>query len=180
MRIARTWGIVALSLLATAGCSKTAEFPEWISFGRYTLMKATSWNHWRMSGVVYVAREETLPTASLQVGAIISWQHATASDLHAWMAKQSRERAMFAYDSGPGEESCRVGVNTDGRYFLTLQVCQTDIGRSVCVEADETLDRPVFDACVGHQDRLIDLCHEHALDRREALDRFLAEVMAIP
>jgi hypothetical protein len=75
-------------LAVIAGCSSSQGPPETITFDQQPLTKATSWNREGMSGVVYVHPGKTLPDAPLQVGAIVSDDHQTAADLHAWIREQ--------------------------------------------------------------------------------------------
>jgi hypothetical protein len=183
-RVRVSHALVMLLVLA-AGCSKKGlPFPEAIEFGGKGLNKVTAWDRGGMSGVVYVPPGETLPMASLQVGVIISSDHATGSALHTWIADQAlRSGDVHAFDSTASEESCRAGASVpEGkapRTYLTLQVCRTGVARAVCVEADEVLDGGTFTTCLGTDGCFEDVCNERWLARRESLDGLVADMMTV-
>jgi hypothetical protein len=175
---------VAVALVALAACSTSSPslFPAGITFDQQALTKATEWTRGGMSGVVYVPPGQTLPSASPQIGAIISNEHTTAAALHQWIAEQTiRSGAFQAHSSGSTEESCRVGMSMgdEKRAYLTLQVCKTGVARAVCVEADETLEPRMFERCLNDSARFDEICDQRWLVRRRALDALVADVLTI-
>lgn len=184
--------MLVLALAAGSGCGggvtggggeKPPAFAETIAFGGQTLGKANAWTRGRMSGAVYVPPGETLPQASLQVGALISAEHTTAAALHDWVGTQfyASGNKFQGHYSGTADESCRIARDMEStkRTFTSLVVCKTGVARAVCVEADETVDASAFNTCIGNDRCFEDICGQRWLARREALDLFAADVITI-
>jgi hypothetical protein len=173
----RTIVLLSPLLLGIAQCSRGPAFPETIDMEGETLSKASAWNRGGMSGVVYVPPGEELPAASLQVGVIVSSEHRTATELHAWIDEQFIGSVdLRLHDSGTGDESCRAGSD-GGRLFMTLQVCKTGVARAACVEADEVLADRDFKSCATNYECYQDLCDQRWLVRGEALDLLAADFL---
>jgi hypothetical protein len=169
--------VAAVLLAGLAACSASGpEFAETISFNGQTLAKGPSWNRGNMSGIVYIPPGASMPTAPLQVGAIVSSVHKTGADLHTWIRGQLKTAAHF-HESNAPEESCRI-ARDGGRSYVALEVCKTGVARAACVEADEALDSAAIDTCMGTHDACFeDICDRRWLARREALDLLVAEVL---
>src|SRR6185295_2833704 len=117
--------LVVATALTAAACGPA--FPKTITFDRQTLTPATSWTRGRTSGIVYVPSNETLPDASLQVGVIISSEHATGGEFHDWIREQfTKSGSLQLFVSDGREESCHAGVD-QGRTYMSLQVCKTGV-----------------------------------------------------
>lgn len=169
---------ISAALLAAVSCSRASSlFPETIVFGPQTLTKGTSWTRQGMTGVVYIAPGEKMPSASLQVGAIISTDHLTAAALHTWIGEQiARSNTHHFHDSNQADESCRV-AKTPTRLYLALEVCKTGVARAICVEADEVLTDREFGPCISNSRCFDDLCDARWRVRREALDGLAADLL---
>ena len=123
------------------------EFPATISVNNQPFVRAPYWTRGGISGVVYVPSGEQWPAASTQVGAIVSSQHLTSSDLLKWMRKETiRQGEILYHESGEGDESCKVGADPP-RIYVAVGVCKTGVARAACVEVDEALDTPTFTTC---------------------------------
>lgn len=171
---------VSAALLAAVACSRGSNiFPETITFGYQTLTKGTSWTRQGMTGAVYVGPGEKMPSAALQVGAIMSTDHVTGDALHTWIRDQLlRSDAVHFHESNEREESCRV-AKTPTRLYLALEVCKTGVARAICVEADEAITDREFAPCVASSGSSCfdDLCDRRWQARREALDGFAANLL---
>jgi hypothetical protein len=169
---------VSAALLAAVACSSSKNiFPETISFGQQTLTKGTSWTRQGMTGVVYVEPGETMPSAALQIGAIISTDHLTAAALHTWVGDQlARTNTHHFHDANQPDESCRV-AKTPTRLYLALEVCKTGVARAICVEADEVLTDREFGPCISNSRCFDDLCDARWRVRRGPLDEFAADLL---
>ena len=171
--------VVAAGLLALAAAcaSDGAAFPQTVVFDRQTLAQATSWTRDGMAAVVYVPPGETLPTASLQVGAILSADHPTARALHGWVRdQQGRSGALLLHEANGAEESCRVARSAN-RSFLALEVFKTGVARAVCVEAEQAVADSDISSCLNTSGCFADLCDTRWLARREALDLLAADLL---
>ena len=168
------------ALLAVVACSSKSLFPETITFGQQTLTRAmTPWTRQGMTGVVYIGPGEKMPSAALQVGAIVSTDHVTGDALHAWIREQAlRSGATHFHESNQAEESCRV-AKSPTRLYLALEVCKTGVARAICVEADEVATEASVVPCLGSNSYscFADLCDRRWLARREALDGLAADLM---
>lgn len=170
---------VSAAVVAAVACSSGSSgiFPETITFGHQTLTKGTSWTRQGMTGAVYVGPGEKMPSAALQVGAIMSTDHVTGDALHTWIGDQiARTNTHHFHDSNKAEESCRV-AKTPTRLYLALEVCKTGVARAVCVEADEALTDREFGPCISNSRCFEDLCDRRWQERREALDGFAANLL---
>ena len=170
---------VSAAVVAAVACSsgRSGLFPETITFGHQTLTKGTSWTRQGMTGAVYVGPGETMPSAALQVGAIMSTDHVTGDALHTWIRDQVvLSGAHHFHESNQVDESCRV-AKTPTRLYLALEVCKTGVARAVCVEADEALTDREFGPCISNSRCFEDLCDRSWQARREALDGFAADLL---
>ena len=153
-------------------------YPDTIDYGGAPLSQANEWKRGGTSGAVYVPTGEALPGASLQVGVIVSTEHATAHDLLAWIGDQSRASgSQRYYDSGTGSETCIVGVSTSPaahRVYMALQICKAGESRSACIESDRVMDEGAFGSCLNNPTCFDDVCNRRWLDERDHLDRVLA------
>lgn len=167
----------AVLLAAVACTSASSLFPETIVFGQQTLTSGTTWTRQGMTGAVYVAPGEKMPSAALQVGAIMSTDHLTAGALHTWIRDQvARSGAHHFHESNLADESCRV-AKTQTRLYLALEVCKTGVARAICVEADEALTDREFGPCISSSSCFNDLCDARWRVRREALDGLAADLL---
>ena len=165
------------ALLAAVGCARGSIFPKTIMFGQETLTTGTSWTRKGMTGVVYVNPGETMPSAPLQVGAIMSTDHLTADALHTWIRDEVwRSGATHFHESNLADESCRV-AKTATRLYLALEVCKTGVARAICVEADEAITDAAATPCLSSSSCFIDLCDRRWRARREALDELAADLL---
>jgi hypothetical protein len=172
--------VIASGCLAPAA-STTLEFPATISVNGQAFDRAPNWTRGGISGAVYVPSGEQWPAASTQVGAIISSEHLTSSDLLKSMRKESiRQGEVLYHESGEGEESCKVGVDPP-RIYVAVGVCKTGVARAACVEVDEALDTPTFTRCHGGSGYgcFEDVCNQQWLAWGEALDLLAADVLTI-
>ena len=64
------------------------------------------------------------------------------------------------------------------RTFMSLMVCERGVSRAACVEADEKLDEETFSTCAGRRECYEGVCDQKWLDRREALDNFIADTLS--
>ena len=165
-------------LLAAVACSRASSlFPETIRFGQDTLKKGTSWTRHGMNGVVYVGPGETMPSAPLQVGAIMSTDHVTGDALHTWIRHQlAQSDAYHFHESDLADESCRI-AKTPTRLYLALEVCKTGVARAICVEADEAIKDAAVGSCLNSFSCFTDLCDRRWRERREALDELAADLL---
>jgi hypothetical protein len=178
-------GCVAATVLVS-GCSaapippNSTMFPETIKFNNDALARASYWTRNGISAVTYVAAGETLSAESRMVGAIISSEHLTATDLMKWMRKESiRSGEQLYHDSGESEEWCKVGADPP-RLFVAVAACKTGVQRAACVELDEPLDSSTLSAChPGSTAGCSDICDQQWLAWGEALDLFTADVLTI-
>jgi len=169
--------LVVAIVLAVVGCGPA--FPKAITFDRQVLTTATSWTRGNTSGIVYVPSNETLPGASLQIGVIISSDHATGGELHDWIRAQfTKSGSLQLFVSDGREESCHAAVDR-GRTYMSLQVCKTGVERAASVEADEVLDASIATSCTGKIGCFDDICDQRWLARREALDSLVADSLTI-
>jgi hypothetical protein len=179
----RTTGFgLVLAIAAIAACSESSSqpaplvLPETITFDREALNKAAAWNRRGITGVAYVKPGEHLPAAPLQVGVIVSNDHPNATLLHVWTRSQFHQSGASAlYEANQNEESCTVGA-AEKRAFVALEVCKTGVARAACVEADEQIEFDVIEHCVGSRG-CDDVCDRRWLERREALDLLVADVL---
>ena len=178
VRVGRGVCLIMLAIVA-AGCGGGDEpLRDQIVFNEQGLVGATKWTRGGISGTVYVREGETLASAPLQVGVIVSNTHQTARELHTWIREQGvRTPGYTFHDSGGREESCVVR-ETDARLFSSLVVCKTGVMRAACVEADDALDRSLVSSCVNSSACVENVCDEQWLGRKEALDLLAADVLS--
>ena len=177
--------LVAAMVIAS-GCSASVaptgfEFPATISVNNQPFVRAPYWTRGGISGVVYVPSGEQWPAASTQVGAIVSSQHLTSSDLLKWMRKEAiRQGEILYHESGEGDESCKVGADPP-RIYVAVGVCKTGVARAACVEVDEALDTPTFTTCHRSSGYACfeDICNQQWLAWGEAMDLLAADVLTI-
>ena len=168
---------VSAALLAAVACSGGSVFPETISFGQQTLKRGTPWSRQGLTGAVYIGPGQTMPSAALQVGAIISTDHVTGDALHTWIRDEvARSGALHFHEANQAEESCRV-AKTPMRLYIALEVCKTGVARAICVEADEAITDAAVGPCLASSSCFADLCDRRWLARREALDGLAADLL---
>ena len=180
----RTWGGVSVVVGMTAvivGCGAAA-FPDRINFADQDLTKATNWTRGGMSAVVYVPPGETMPSASLQVGVIVSTEHNSGNHLQGWIREQASRstRQQVFHDSLGLAEVCRVGAITvegETRTFVSLQLCQSGKASVACVEADLAVPDTVVSRCGSDTGCFEDMCTRRWRDQREALEALAAEFL---
>jgi hypothetical protein len=151
-------------------------YPDTIEFGSEQLSQATKWQRGGTSAAVYVPAGETMPGASLQVGVLISTEHATAHGLLSWIRDQARRSGEQRYhDSGTDSETCVVGLSSQPalRTYMALQMCKSDASRAACIESDRVLDGGEFGSCLNEVGCFEDVCNERWLDERDTLDAIL-------
>ena len=176
-------GIAVAAILYVGTRAILNPFPRSILFGRQLVNKATDWDKGQMSGVVYVLPGESLPTASLQVGVIISGDYPTAEQLDGWIRTEYIKAAGAPYyESDNGSDACKIGAYKAGeetRVFLSLTACKTGAKSATCVEADEPLAPGIVEACKRQSACFDDVCARRWEARREPLDalasRFLSK-----
>jgi hypothetical protein len=152
-------------------------YPNTIEYGTVQLSQATRWQRSGTSAAVYVPPGEEMPDASLQLGVLVSAEHATAADLLAWIRDQSRGPDNHRYhDSGTASETCVVGVSSQPvhRTYLALQMCKTGKSRAACVEWDHVLEEDVFGSCQNDKSCFDDECSGRWQEQRDNLDSVLA------
>ena len=153
--------------------SRPFTFPDTVDYDEQHLKKATSWTRDGISGAVFVAEGERLSTAPLQLGVMISTSFTTADALDGWIREQyAKSRTQTYYDSGAGEEECKVGVTStreDVRAFMAVQVCRSGGGRAACAEDDEPVPEIVLTPCITSI--RTESCFESACDSRLREDR---------
>ena len=164
---------------ATPGCDRGPRLPNELTFEGSRLEKATAWSTGEISGVVFVPPGEKLETASLQVGILVSQEHASGVELHKWVMEQYRKSPTAQwYESSNSEEACKVGLGQGPpRPFVALHVCRSASGVSACAEADERLGDDVVGRCLNRGgDCWDELCTQMWASRRAALE---AEVYGV-
>ena len=177
---------MATAMVLASGCSvapippTSTMFPETITFNNESLARASYWTRKGISAVTYLPAGETLSVDSRMVGAIISSDHLTSTDLMKWMRNESiRSGEQVYHDSGESEEWCKVGADPP-RLFVAVAVCKTGVSRAACVELDEPLDSSSISAChPGNTGGCSDICDRQWLAWGEALDLFSADVLTI-
>lgn len=168
---------VSAALLAAVACSRGSVFPETIAFGEQRLTRGTAWARKGMTGVVYVGPGETMPSAPLQVGAIMSTDHLTGDAIHTWIRDEvARSAAQHFHEENLADESCRI-AKTRTRFYIALEVCKTGVARAICVEADEAITEAAVTSCLTSSFCFADLCDVRWLARREALDGLAADLL---
>jgi hypothetical protein len=140
----------ALAVTWAVGCGPSLPGKLW--FDGVRLEKATSWERDGISSVVFVLPGETLPSASLQVGILLSRKHASAAELNHWLMDQYRGSPTVRWgESTKEDESCKVGLNLHGdpRPFVALHACRAAEGVAVCAEVDRRLADGDVRRCKG-------------------------------
>jgi len=164
--------------------SSTA-FPETVDYGDQHLTKATDWVREGVSGGVYVAQGQKLPSADLQVSVMLSTAR-TAEALDAWIRReyiQTKPKRLF--DGAPGTDTCRVGVTTsrkDERTFTAVQFCKQTDERTVCAEHNEPVPETVLTPCQESADGescFSEVCIRQRLDKHAALEGIVDSFLAV-
>ena len=185
----RNWLLAAIAaiLIAVAGFrwySTHDSFPDSIVYGTRRMNKATGWTRDGISGAVFVGDSEYLPTATVQIGVMTSSRRPTADALDAWIRDEyAKSPADKLYDSGPGTETCKVGVSNWDNYgytrtFVAVQVCKTGNGRAVCAEDDEPIGQAVFKCGILTESCFQGICDVRRRNDRGALITLVDNVLA--
>jgi hypothetical protein len=153
-----------------------------MTFEGVRLERATSWSSQGVSGVVFVPPGETLPSASLQVGVLVSRTHASGAELHRWIMDQYRRSpAVQWHESATADEACKIGVTGDGttvRPFVALHVWRAAGGVAACAEVDQSLDDDESGRCVsGASAGCEEICTLRWLPARAILEPVLDAVL---
>lgn len=172
--------VLAAFLLTSAAlaCDTGPPLPKEMSFEGRLLDRATEWSSGELAGVVFVPPGETLPTASLQVGILVSQEHSSGVELHNWVMQRYHESPTARwYESSIAGEACKVGLGPGPRPFVALHVCRSASGVSACAEADERLGDEIVGRCLNRTNDCWDeLCSRMWGSRRAALE---AEVYGV-
>jgi hypothetical protein len=166
-----------LVVAALPGCGGGPQLPQALTFEGRALEKATEWSRGEISGVVFVPPGEQMPTASLQVGILVSREHPSGVQLHSWIMEQYRSSPTAQWhESSTSDEACKVGLTQGPRPFVALHVCRGASGVSACAEADEELGDDIVGRCLNTAGCWEELCTQHWTARRAALE---AEVLRV-
>lgn len=173
--------LAAVFLLAglASNCERGPRLPEELTFEGRRLERSTDWSMGGISGVVFTPPGEPLATASLQLGILVSREHASSVDLHEWVMQQYRS-APFPhwYESSTSDEACKVGLMDGPRPFVALHVCRSGGGMSGCAEADERLADEIVGRCLNKStDCWDELCHQMWTSKRALLEAELDAVL---
>src|SRR5262245_4130218 len=145
----KTWVTIAL-LAAALGAACGRGLPKQVTFEGERLEQASSWSRGKVSGAAFVPPGEKLDTASLQVAIIMSREHASGSELHAWVMDQYHHSPTAQWhESATSDEACKVGLPAGPpRPFVALHVCRTSQGTAACAEADERIGDELVARCL--------------------------------
>jgi len=164
-----------------AGCSRGPSLPAEMTYEGTRLEKAASWSIQGVSGVVFVPPGEKMPSASLQVGVLVSRKHASGAELHRWIMDQYRRSPTIQWhESATADEACKIGVTSAGspRPFVALHVCRASEGVAACAEVDERLDDGDVGRCLTSlSDCWEELCALRWLSARASLEPILDGVL---
>ena len=171
-------------LLAGAACAGGEGYPYPSSltdyFGEPTLVRASNWVRDGTSAAVYVREGETLPTAGLQVGVIVSYDKPEAAQLSSWLLYEAAGAAETDYQDGEGAEWCTIARNRSAerpRTYIALMVCHDGNDRAACVEADESFDLDEWASCRGTPGCFAAMCDDKWQQYGEELDWFIADIL---
>ena len=172
---------LAVAVAWAVGCSRGPSLPAEMTYEGARLEKATSGSIQGVSGVVFVPPGEKMPSASLQVGVLVSRKHASGAELHRWVMDQYRRSPTVQwYESTTADEACKIGVTSAGspRPFVALHVCRAAGGAAACAEVDERLDDDDVSRCLtGMSDCWEELCTLRWLSARASLEPILDGVL---
>jgi hypothetical protein len=178
------WACLAVTFLGALACGRGPALPTEVVYGGRSLEKAARWSGEGVEGIVFVPPGETLPTATLQVGVLISRQRPRASQLHAWVMEKYRSSPTTRWhESTAPDEACKVGTAAAGppRPFVALHICRERKGTSACVEVDEALDGNEVGRCLRTGgDCWEELCDESWRQKEAHLLALLDKVLGSP
>jgi hypothetical protein len=122
-----------------------------MSFGGEPLQKGGGGTRNDVSGVVFVTFGEKLPTATLQVGILLTDRFPSASAFNDWtLDEYRRSPTQQYYESKTADEACKIGLPPGPiRPFVAVQVCRAGGGYAACAEADERLDGDYVGRCLS-------------------------------
>jgi len=169
---------LAVAVAWAVGCSRGPSLPAEMTYEGARLEKAASWSIQGVAGVVFVPPGEKMPSASLQVGVLVSRKHASGAELHRWIMDQYRRSPTVQwYESATADEACKIGVTSNGttvRPFVALHVCRAAGGVAGCAEVDQGLDDDESGRCVsGASAGCDEICALRWLTARASLEPIL-------
>lgn len=175
-------GIAALVYFFLFGGPGSTSYPATLAYGGASLSQATTWERDRISAAVYVPPGETMPSASRQVGVIVSTEHREAASLLGWIQQQSQSgRSQRYHDAVRNNERCVAGLSEvpgGARPYLALQLCTAGASRAACIELDQAMDDGTLATCLNKTGCFADLCEQRWLEERAPLDRTLTSVLS--
>lgn len=164
--------VLAIGLMSVLpACDSGPEYPSELVFQGARLERATEWSSGDISGAVFVPPGETLEQASIQLGILVSKEHASGVRLHQWIMEQyHRAPTMHLFESTGADEACKVGVGEGRRSFVALHVCRAVSGISACAESDERFGEDVLGRCLNTGGCWDELCRQMWATKRDALE----------
>jgi hypothetical protein len=168
--------LAVVAFVATRFTRSSTTFPDTVDYGEQHLTKATDWLREGVSGGVYVAQGQKLPSADLQVSVMLSTAR-TAEALDAWIRREYiRTKPKRLYDGEPGTDTCRIGVTgskKDERTFIAVEFCKQTDERTVCAEHSEPVPESVLTSCQESADGeacFSEACIRQRLDKHAPLE----------
>jgi hypothetical protein len=168
--------VLTLVLGWAGGCTpRGPALPDEMTFDGVRLKKARDWWAEGVSGVVFVPPAATLPSASRQVGVLLSRKHASGAELSGWIMNLYRgSQTVRWYEWEDDAEACKIGVTSDGRPrpFVAIHVCREGNGVSACAELDDRLPEDDVGRCttaVGCWERICTMRWEDVRARLEPI-----------
>jgi len=172
--------VLAALVVTTLGCSRGPKVPRQLTFEGARLTQAATRSKGGISSVVFIRPGETLPTASVEVGVLVSREHASGAALSQWLLAQYRSSPTNRwYEATTADEACKVGIPAipPPRPFLALHICRGLKGVAACAEIDERLDEAVMSRCLNRgSDCWDEMCAQRWSSRRATLEALLKDV----
>jgi len=176
--------VAVLTLAVASSCRRGPSLPGELTFEGARLEKAASWSSGGISGVVFVPPGEKMPSASLQVGVMLSEKHASGPELHRWIMDQYRKSPTLQWhESATLDEACKIGVTgaNPPRPFVALHVCRAAGGVAACAEADRQLSEGDVGRCLAGATGCWDeVCTLRWLPTRASLEPILTGMLGKP
>jgi hypothetical protein len=177
----RTARVAVLAAGVASACRSGPSLPGELTFEGARLEKATTWSRGGISGVVFVPPGEKMPSASLQVGVLLSEEHASGAELNRWIMDQYRTSPTAqVHESVTEDEACKIGIagGARPRVFVALHVCRSAGGVAACAEADRQLaDADVSRCAAGPAGSCQEICTLRWLPTRASLEPILDGVL---